>query len=181
MNQRNLLIASVVLNVLLIALVFFVKQNAIGQAQEIATKAQERASYQIGQARDNIDNNNVLWSLIDSTWKSQDRSVAAVKRMANALKLPRCGGKACAGSEDEARLKVDGPAPAADDPKKRILRVGWGSSRTSIKYAFNIVYGEKERFLTIDASDLLGKTTGDSAEEAEGEAEGPAEEAVATE
>jgi len=168
MNQKNLLIASVVLNVLLIALVFFVKQNATGQAQEIAKKAQERASYQIGQARDNIDNNNVLWSLIDSTWKSQDKSVAAVKRIAGALKLPRCGGKACAGSEDEARLKVDGPSPSVDNPKERILRIGWGSTKNSIKYAFSIVYNDKDRFVTIDASDLLGKTL-EVAEESEAE------------
>jgi len=157
MNQRNLLIASIILNVLLIALIFVVKQNATGQAKDIAKKAQERASFQIGQARDNIENNNVLWAIIDSTWKSQDRSVAAIKRLANSQKLPRCGGKDCTGNEDEARLKVDGPSPT-QDPKIRILRIGWGSGRTSVKYAFNVIYNERDRFVTIDSGDLLGKT-----------------------
>ena len=158
MNKNNLFIASVALNILLVVLIFVVKNDAASQAKEFVKKSQEQTSYQIGQVNDNIKNNNLLWSLIDSTWKSSDKSIGFVKKLATAQKVPRCGGKDCSGSEDEARLRVNGPSPSAQNPKERILRVGWGGGKSSIKYSFSVIYNDKDKFVSIDVNDLLGRT-----------------------
>jgi len=163
MNQKNLLIASIAINVALIVIIFLVKNNATAQAQEFVKKTQETTKYQISQVNDNIQNNNLLWTLIDSTWKSPDKSKAFVKKLADSQKLPRCKGKPCEG--DDARLKTS----VSDNAKDRSITVGWS------KYSFKVIYDEKNKFVAIDASDLLGKTSNDNLG-AEGEE--PAEEAT---
>jgi len=152
MNKKNAMIASIILNVMLIGLIFMVKGNATKQAQEFVKPIQEKAKYQIGQVKDITDNNNLLWALIDSTWKSPDKSKAFVKKLADAQKLPRCGGKACSG--DEARLKTS----SVSNAQERSITVGWGTGRGGYKYWFKVLYDPKDKFLTIDANDLLGKS-----------------------
>jgi hypothetical protein len=148
---NNIALLGAVTSIVAITVVFFVfaKGSFIKQAQEIATKAQTNASYQIGQVKDNVENNNLLWTLIDSTWKSPDKSKAFVKKLADAQKLPRCNGKDCKGTEDEARL-------VTDIAKDRIM-VGWGSKKGSIKYSFKVLYDNKDKFVAINTDDLLGK------------------------
>jgi len=163
MNKKNAMIASIILNVMLIGLIFMVKGNATKQAQEFVKPIQEKAKYQIGQVKDITDNNNLLWSLIDSTWKSPDKSKAFVKKLADSQKLPRCGGKACTG--DNTRLKTSISSNAQD----RSITVGWGEGRGGYKYWFKVIYDAKDKFVTIDASDLLGKSTPDAEATEEGE------------
>jgi hypothetical protein len=166
MNQKNIMLASIVLNVMLIGLIFMVKGNATKQAQEFVKPIQEKAKYQIAQVKDITDNNNLLWTLVDSTWKSPDKSKAFVKKLADSQKLPRCSGKACAG--DEARLKTS----VVSNAQERSITVGWGEGRGGYKYWFKVIYDAKDKFLTIDANDLLGRSSPDlAAEEAEGEEE----------
>jgi formyltetrahydrofolate synthetase len=146
---------------MLIALIFMVKGNAAKQAQEFVKPIQEKAKYQIGQVKDITDNNNLLWSLVDSTWKSPDKSKAFVKKLADSQKVPRCGGKACTG--DDARLKTT----SVSNAQERSITVGWGEGRGGYKYWFKVIYDPKDKFLTIDVNDLLGKSTPDAAAEEE--------------
>jgi len=161
MNQKNILIVSIIANVFLIVLIFYVKKNATAQAQEFVKPRLEKASYQIAQVKDITDNNNLLWSLIDSTWKNPDKSKAFVKKLAETQKVPRCGGKACAGTEDEAKLR----AVISDKATDRSITVGWGSGKDNIKYSFKVIYDDKGNFVTIDANDLLGKSNSQEAME----------------
>ncbi|MDR0516744.1 MAG: hypothetical protein LBH25_06815 [Fibromonadaceae bacterium] len=158
MNQKNMFIASIALNIGLIILVFVVKNSATSQAQEFVKKTLEKNNHQIAQVKDNLENNNLLWTLIDSTWKSPDKSKASVIKMAKAQTLPRCKGKPCkpcSGSETEGCLNVA--------PDKESVKVGWS------KYYFKVLYDNKDKFSTIDASDLLGKSLPDSGGEEEEE------------
>jgi hypothetical protein len=167
MSQKNIIIALSALIVMLVGLIFMVKKNATSQAQEFVKKTQEQTSYQIGQVKDNIENNNLLWSIIDSIWKSPDKSIASVKRLADSQKLPRCKGKACAG--DDARLRTTITTNAGE----RSIKVGWS------KYSFVVYFDPKakgDRFSTIDVNDLLGKSQDTAAEE---EYEEASEEAAA--
>jgi len=161
MNQKNLMIISIIANVFLIVLIFYVKKNATAQAQEFVKPIQEKARYQIAQVRDITDNNNLLWTLIDNTWKSPDKSKAFVKKLAETQKVPRCSGKPCAGTEDEAKLR----AVISDKTADRSITVGWGSGKDNIKYSFKVIYDEKGNFTTIDANDLLGKSSSQGTEE----------------
>ena len=153
------MLASIILNVMLIGLIFMVKGNAAKQAQEFVKPIQEKAKYQIAQVKDNIENNNLLWTLVDSTWKSPDKSIAFVKKMADSQKLPRCKGKACAG--DEARLSTK----ITNNAQERSIMVGWGESKGGFKYYFKVFYDNKDKFVTIDANDLLGKSVPDAGAE----------------
>ncbi|MCL2284233.1 MAG: hypothetical protein FWC26_13030 [Fibromonadales bacterium] len=171
MNKKNLFIISVALNVGLIGLIFFVKSDAKSQAQETVTKQCVPMQEAAKQCNDIVQNNNVLWSLIDTTWKSPDQSKAFVKKLADSHKVPRCSGKACAGSEEEARLKTI----ISDNEQDRSIKVGWGSGKDKIKYAFKVYYTKdkktgKETFVTIDANDLIGKAPDQGSEEPEEEA-----------
>jgi len=160
MNKKNLFIVSVIANVALIVLIFVVKKDAAAQAQKTVTERCIPMQNAAKQANDFVLNNNVLWSLIDSTWKSPDKSIAFVKKLAEAQKVPRCGGKDCTGSEDEAKLKVD----VSSKPTDRSITVGWISKKnTQPKYFFKVIYkdvkGKNEPvFETIDAYDLMGKS-----------------------
>ncbi|MDR1811233.1 MAG: hypothetical protein LBQ87_00215 [Candidatus Fibromonas sp.] len=172
MNQKNLLIASVTMNVALIIIIFLVKGNAKEQAEAHVNKVLETNRYQVAQVNDNIQNNNLLWTLIDSTWKSSDKSKVFVKKLADSQRVPRCNGKNCAGTEDEARLRT----VISNNAQDQSIRVGWGSrGKESIKYSFKVIYDQKGKFATIDASDLLGKTSNDNSG---AEDEEPAEEAA---
>ncbi len=147
------------MNVALIIIIFLVKNNATAQAQEFVKKTLEDSKYQIGQVSDNVQNNNLLWTLIDSTWKSPDKSKTFVKKLADIQRVPRCNGKNCTGTEDESRLRTVVSSNAQD----RSIKVGWGSKgKESIKYSFKVIYDQKDKFVTIDASDLLGKTSNDN-------------------
>jgi len=161
MNKKNLFIVSLIANIGLIVLIFFVKKNATTQAQEFVKPILEKTKYQIAQVKDITENNNLLWTLIDSTWKSPDKSKAFVKKLAETQKVPRCGGKDCTGSEDEAKLR----AVIADKATDRSITIGWGSGKDNIKYSFKVFYDDKGKFVTIDANDLLGKTSSRGAEE----------------
>jgi len=168
MNKKNAMIASIVLNVMLLGLVFMVKGNATKQAQEFVKPIQEKAAYQISQVKDITDNNNLLWSLVDSTWKSSDKSKAFVKKLADSQKLPRCSGKPCTG--DDARLKTS----SLSNAQEHSLTVGWGSGRGGYKYWFKVIYDQKDKFVTIDVNDLLGKSAPET-DAAGSEEEAPAE------
>ena len=159
MSQKNIIICLVAVIIGLIGLIFMVKSSSAKQAQEFVKPIQEKAKYQLSQAKDIIDNNNLLWSLIDSTWKSSDKSKAFVKRLADSQKLPRCNGKECAG--DEARLITT----ISNNANDRSIKVGWA------KYSFKVIYDSKDKFVTIDANDLLGKTSEPVEEEEEETAE----------
>ncbi|MCL2100902.1 MAG: hypothetical protein FWH22_04235 [Fibromonadales bacterium] len=162
-----LVAASVITNLVL----FMGKGSAASKAQAEVKKAREDAAYVRSQTNDIILNNNLLWSIIDSTWKSPDKSRAAIKRLADSQRVPRCNGKACAGNEEEARLRTN----IVSNAQERNITVGWGSSgKTSMKYSFKVVYDNRDRFATIDVSDLLGQ--GISASEAETETEEEGEE-----
>jgi len=153
MNMTFILSIVVVIGM---AFIFFVfaKGNYKSQAEEKVKTAQEKINFQVSQINDNIENNNLLWSLIDSTWKSPDKSKAFVKKLADSQKLPRCKGKPCSG--DDARLKTD----VVSNAQERSIKVGWS------RYSFKVFYDSKDKFVTIDASDLLGKSTPqESAEE----------------
>ena len=168
MNKKNLLLASIILNVGLLVLIFVVKGNVSKQATERVSKAQAAINYEKAQIMDNIRNNNILWILIDSTWKSPDKSRAFVKRLADAQRLPRCNGKDCKGTEDEARLRTD----IVNTAQERSITVGWGSGKGKIKYSFKVIYDQKDKFVAIDTNDLLGKTSNEdigAGEEADGE------------
>ena len=168
MNKKNLLLASIILNVGLLVLIFVVKGNVSKQATERVNKELRAINYERAQIQDNIKNNNVLWVLIDSTWKSPDKSRAFVKKLADSQRLPRCNGKDCTGKEDEARLKTLISSNAQD----RSITVGWGSGKDKIKYSFKVIYDQKDKFVAIDTNDLLGKTSNEdvgAGEEAEGE------------
>jgi hypothetical protein len=171
MNKKNLFIASLTANVALIVIIFLVKKDATNQAQEYVKETLEKSKYQMAQVNDNVQNNNLLWVLIDSTWRSPDKSKAFVKKLADSQKVPRCNGKDCTGTEDEARLRTSISSNAQD----RSIKVGWGSGKNKIKYSFKVIYDQKDKFVTIDASDLLGKAS--SGEAGTGEEE-PAEEAA---
>jgi hypothetical protein len=158
---NNMVLLGAVTSVVAVAVVFFVfaKGAYIKQAQEFVKPKLEQAKYQIGQVKDITDNNNLLWSLVDSTWKSPDKSKAFVKKLADSQKVPRCGGKACTG--DDARLKTT----SVSNAQERSITVGWGEGRGGYKYWFKVIYDPKDKFLTIDVNDLLGKSTPDAAEE----------------
>jgi type II secretory pathway pseudopilin PulG len=161
MNQKNLLIVSVIVIVALFVALFAVKKNAKAKAQEEVTKRCLPMQEAARQANDIVLNNNVLWSLIDSTWKSPDKSKAFVKKLAETQKLPRCNGKPCAGTEDEAKLRTI----ISDKATDRSITVGWGSGKDNIKYFFKVIYDDKGSFATIDANDLLGKSASQETEE----------------
>jgi hypothetical protein len=147
MSQRNILIASIILNVAL--LVFFFMQKS--QTREVIDKFK----YREAQTIDIVSNNNVLWSIIDSIWKSSDKSKNFVKELlAGQQMLPRCNGKKCT-EEEESRLKT---LPAVDSISvSDSITIGWGN-KDSIKYSFKVIYDKEGNFVTINANDLLGKT-----------------------
>jgi hypothetical protein len=71
---------------------------------------------------------------------------------------------------DDARLKTN----IVNSSTERSISV------QCAKYYFKVLYDSKDKFLTVDVSDLLDKTSGasmeESAEEGEGEGEGGGEE-----
>jgi hypothetical protein len=151
MNQKNIIIALIAIIVGLVVLIFVVKGKAASAAQEHVKKTLENSNFQMSQVRDNIENNNLLWTLIDSTWKSPEKSIAFVKKLADSQKLPRCKGKPCEG--DEARLKTT----ITNNANEKSIKVGW--TRYSFKVLFDPKETKRDKFVTIDASDLLGKNT----------------------
>jgi hypothetical protein len=161
--SMNMAVIASIITVIAMALVFFVfaKGNYEKQAREFVKEKQEKIDFQVKQIKDNDENNKLLWTLVDSIWKSPDKSKAFVKKLADAQKLPRCKGKACEG--DEARLNVNNKDP-------RFTKVGWS------KYSFKVMYAEKgkndktDKFLTIDVDDLLGKSAAE--ESADGAQDG---------
>jgi Tfp pilus assembly major pilin PilA len=153
--SMNMAVVASVITVIAMAFVFFVfaKNNFMNQAKERVEKAQTEAKHSIAQAMDNIENNRLLWTLVDSTWRSSDKSKAFVKKLSDSQKLPRCKGKPCDG--DEARLKTE----ILSNEKERSIKVRGG------KYYFKVLYDNKEKFVTIDVNDLLHKTSAVSLEE----------------
>jgi hypothetical protein len=153
----NMNLAVIVSAILVVGMAFiffvFAKGNFMKQAEEHAKKLTDKAKYDIAQVKDNTDNNKLLWSLVDSTWRSPDKSRAFVKKLADSSKRPRCNGKECVG--DDARLKTS----IVNSDKERSISV------QCAKYYFKVLYDNKDKFLTVDVSDLLDKTSGASMEE----------------
>ncbi len=148
MNMRNALIASIVLNIMLVALIFMVKKNATDQAQTYVKKVNSAAVKVVGDLKDKYENNTLLWSMALELQSGSDQSKAAVKRLANSKKLPRCNGKACDG--DQARLAVD----ISNVAGKKSAKVGWGG------YSFLVKYDDADKFIGIDASGMLETVNG---------------------
>jgi len=166
---NNVVLLGAVTSVIAVAVVFFVfaKGAYKKQAEDKVKEAVEKTNYQVGQVKENIENNNLLWTLIDSTWKSPDKSIAFVKKLAAAQKLPSCGGKACTG-DDACLMTSIGNNPS--NPKERNITVGWRSKdgckgQGGYKYKFKVLYDAKDKFVTIDVNDLLGKSTPNSGAE----------------
>lgn len=147
MNMRNIMIASLILNVMLIALVFMVKKNATDQAKEYVKMKIEPMQDQVRQAADIHANNKVLWSMVTELQVSPDKSKAAVKRLADSRKRELCNGKPCEG--DQARLS----AVISNTAGKKNVKVGWGL------YSFTVNYDDKDVYTGINLDDLLDKAT----------------------
>jgi hypothetical protein len=147
MNQRNILIASIIANIALFAFIFIAKENVKDQAQKQINKL----NHIIAQTTDNYHNNALLWSMIDSTWKSQDKSKTFVKKLAESQKLTSCKGKPCTEATNEAQLKT----VIRNDAKERSIMVGWGSGKDKIKYSFKVIYDDENNFANIDINELL--------------------------
>ena len=143
MNMRNGLIASLVLNVMLVALIFMVKKNATGQAQEYVRKVNSAAVKVVGETKDKYENNTVLWAMISEIQNSADKSKAAVKRLADSKKRPRCEGKPC--QDDAARFSTE----ISNAAGKKSVKVGWGG------YFFLVKYDDKDAFVGIDYAGIL--------------------------
>lgn len=159
MNMRNVMIASIVLNVMLIALIFMVKKNATDQAQAYVKKVNSAAVKVVGDTKDKYENNMLMWSMVVELQNSPDKSKAAVKRLADSKKLPRCSGKPCEG--DEARVKAE----ISNVIGKKNVKVGWGG------YFFTVNYDDKDNFTGLDYQGLS-----DTAPIAEPSMEGVSEE-----
>lgn len=146
MNIKNVMVASLVLNLMLVGLIFMVKGNAADQAQEYVKSKVEPMKEQVRQAGDIYENNKVLWSMVTTLLTSPDQSKAAVKRLADSQKRVRCNGKPCEG--DEARLAVE----ISNATGKKFAKVGWGL------YSFTVNYDDKDKFVGINLDDLLDKS-----------------------
>lgn len=150
MNQRNILILSLVLNVLFIGLLFYVKKDAHSQAQKHVTKVMENVNNQLRQVSEINSNNNVLWELVIDIKDAKDQSISNVTRLAKSKRLPNR-------AAEEAFLAVD----AASVEGKKARRIGWG------KYYIVVTFDAKDNVSSIDVDDLLGKTIGQSDAEEE--------------
>ncbi|MDR2580171.1 MAG: hypothetical protein LBC85_04170 [Fibromonadaceae bacterium] len=165
--MMNIAVLGSIATVIVMALVFFVfaKGNYEKQAKEFVKERQERIDFQVAQINDNLKNNELLWTMIDSIWKTPDRerTIAFIKRYADSQKLPRCNGKPCTG--DDARLNTT----IVNNPQERSIKVGW--SKYSFKVYFDSKDRNRDRFLTLNADDLLGKSQQSMEEEEEEEEE----------
>ena len=143
MNMRIGFIASLVLNVMLVALIFMVKKNATGQAQEYGRNIKNAAEKWVGETKDKYENNTVLWTMISEIQNSADKSKAAVKRLADSKKRPRCERKPC--EDDAARFATE----ISNAAGKKSVKVGWDG------YFFLVKYDDKDAFAGIDYSGIL--------------------------
>ncbi|NLB62673.1 MAG: hypothetical protein GX801_01020 [Fibrobacter sp.] len=150
MNQRNILILSVVLNVLFIGLLFYVKKDAHSQAQKHVSKVMENVNHQLKQAGEINVNNNVLWELVIDIKDAKDKSLTNVTRLAKSKRLPNR-------ENEEAFLAVD----AASVEGKKARRIGWG------KYNIVVTFNDRDIVESIDIDDLLGKLVNQENEEDE--------------
>jgi len=143
MNMRNIMIASLVLNLMLAGLVFMVKKNATDQAQTYVKKVNSAAVKVVGDLKDKYENNTLLWSIAAEIQTSSDKSKAAVKRLVDSKRLPRCNGKPCDG--DQARLSTE----ISNAAGKKSVKVGWGG------YNFVVKYSDADVFTGIDYQGML--------------------------
>ena len=162
MDAKKGLLASLVLNMMLLFLVFYVKHNVTAQAQEAVKKKQEAANEMVRQAGEIFVNNNVLWDLVINIQKSPDKSVAGITKLAKAARLPN--------RKDEAAFLVFQPTSVGG---KKARLIGWD------KYNFTVVFDDKDNMADINVDDLLGKTStagGAVAEEGSADEAAPAAE-----
>ena len=140
MNMRNALIFSILMNIGLFGLVFYVKHNITQQAQTAVKAKQEKAAEQVRQAGEIFVNNNLLWEIYVEIMESSDKSLTNVTRIAKSKRIPN--------RKDElAFLAID--ATSVDGQKAR--RIGWE------KYNMLVVFDAKDNVAKIDVNDLLGK------------------------
>lgn len=140
MNMRGGLILSILMNIGLFVLVFYVKHNITQQAQDAVKKKQTIAAEQVRQAGEIFVNNNLLWELYVEINQSPDKSIAGVTKLAKSKRIPN--------REDEkAFLAID--ATSVDGQKAR--RIGWE------KYSMMVIFNAKDQVESINVDDLLGK------------------------
>jgi hypothetical protein len=152
MNAKNGLILSIMMNIGLLVLVFYVKHNITQQAKEAVKAKQTIAAEQVRQAGEIYVNNNLLWETYIEINKSADKSIAGVTRIVKAKRIP--------GREAEkAFLLLE--ATSVDGQKAR--RIGWE------KYSMTAVFNDKDQLADIDVDDLLGKAAPVAAVETEEE------------
>lgn len=140
MNMRNGLIFSILMNIGLFALVFYVKSNITQQAKDAVKAKQEKAAEQVRQAGEIFVNNNLLWELYVEIMESSDKSIGNVTKLAKAKRIP--------GRKDEAAFLTIS-ATSVNGNKAR--RIGWE------KYSLTVIFDSKDNVAKIDANDLLGK------------------------
>lgn len=142
MNAKNGLIFSLLMNVGLLVLVFYVKHNITQQAKDAVKAKQTIAAEQVRQAGEIYVNNNLLWETYVEIYKSEDKSIAGITRIVKAKRIP--------GREAEkAFLLLE--ATSVNGNKAR--RIGWE------KYSMTAVFNEKDQLLDINVDDLLGKAS----------------------
>lgn len=139
MNMKNGLIFSVLFNLGLIALIFYVKSNATSQAQEFVKSFQEKANSQLKQAAEIKANNDVLWEMVMEIMES-DGSLASVTRIAKTKRLPNR-------ENEEAFLAIS--ATTVDGLKAR--HIGWE------KYSVTATFDKKDQLVKLNVDDLLGR------------------------
>ncbi|HSQ41507.1 MAG TPA: hypothetical protein VLM37_04420 [Fibrobacteraceae bacterium] len=158
MNLKTGLLASILMNVLLVSLVFYVKHNITEQAQEAVKKKQEIAASQVKQAGEIFKNNNVLWDLVVSIYNLNDKSLTEITKLAKAARLPDR-------ADEKAFLTIT--ATSVDGAKAR--RIGWE------KYSILLTFNAKDKLASLNVDDLLGKATPITADEATDGADSTAE------
>jgi len=142
MSLKQGLIASIIINVMLMVLIFYVKKDAHQQAKDYVKPIVENANSQLNQAREIQINNSLLWELIMEIQESPDKSLAAVTKMAKDKRIPEQ-------KDEKAFLAID--ATTIDGHKAR--RIGWE------KYSFIVIFDEKDNVAKLNVDDLLGKAT----------------------
>lgn len=140
MNLKTGLIASILMNIALLSLVFYVKHNITEQAKDAVKGKQEKFAEQSRQVGEIFDNNNLLWELVFDIQNSPDKSIANVITLAKDKRLKNR-------ENEKAMLLIE--ATTLKGQKAR--RIGWE------KYSFMTTFDAKDNLVAINVDDLLGR------------------------
>lgn len=140
MNLRNGLIISIVINVFLVALVFYVKKDAHQQAKDYVKPVLEQAKKFADQQNELRDNNAVLWDLYVQYMNQGTHDLSTLTKLAKEMRLP--------GKKDEAAF-LSISAGTVEGQKTRVI--GWE------KRSMTFVFDAKDQFVAVNASDILEK------------------------